>query len=78
MKKKEQKEEKQQEPAAVRAMAPEGRVLARRAARRLRGLRALHAALASCAPGLVAVNIDNGYGAASAAIRALRVLPERS
>jgi NCAIR mutase (PurE)-related protein len=27
--------------------------------------------LASCAPGLVAVNIDNGYGAACAAIRAL-------
>jgi NCAIR mutase (PurE)-related protein len=32
---------------------------------------ALHAALASCAPGLVAVNIDNGYGAACAALRAL-------
>jgi pyridinium-3,5-biscarboxylic acid mononucleotide synthase len=32
---------------------------------------ALHAALASCAPGLVTVNIDNGYGAACAAIRAL-------
>jgi pyridinium-3,5-biscarboxylic acid mononucleotide synthase len=35
------------------------------------GETALHAALASCAPGLVAVNIDNGYGAASAALRAL-------
>jgi len=35
------------------------------------GRTALHAALASCAPGLVVVNIDNGYGAASAAIRAL-------
>ena len=35
------------------------------------GRTALHAALASCAPGLVAVNIDNGYGAACAAIRAL-------
>jgi pyridinium-3,5-biscarboxylic acid mononucleotide synthase len=35
------------------------------------GETALHAALASCAPGLVSVNIDNGYGAACAAIRAL-------
>jgi len=35
------------------------------------GETALHAALASCAPGLVAVNIDNGYGAAAAAIRIL-------
>jgi NCAIR mutase (PurE)-related protein len=35
------------------------------------GQTALHSALASCAPGLVAVNIDNGYGAACAAIRAL-------
>jgi pyridinium-3,5-biscarboxylic acid mononucleotide synthase len=34
-----------------------------------RGQTALHAALASCAPGLVVVNIDNGYGAACAAIR---------
>jgi NCAIR mutase (PurE)-related protein len=32
---------------------------------------ALHAALSSCAPGVVAVNIDNGYGAACAAIRVL-------
>ena len=37
------------------------------------GETALHAALASCAPGLLTVNIDNGYGAASAALRALRV-----
>jgi NCAIR mutase (PurE)-related protein len=37
-----------------------------------RGETALHAALASCAPGVVVVNIDNGYGAACAAIRALR------
>ena len=36
-----------------------------------RGETALYAALASCAPGLVTVNIDNGYGAACAAIRAL-------
>jgi hypothetical protein len=35
------------------------------------GETALHAALASCAPGLVTVNVDNGYGAACAAIRAL-------
>ena len=33
---------------------------------------ALDSALASCAPGLVAVNIDNGYGAACAALRILR------
>ena len=35
------------------------------------GQAALGAALASCAPGIVVVNIDNGYGAACAAIRAL-------
>lgn len=35
------------------------------------GEAALHSALGSCAQGLVAVNIDNGYGAACAAIRAL-------
>jgi NCAIR mutase (PurE)-related protein len=33
---------------------------------------ALEAALASCAPGVVAVNIDNGYGAAVAAIKMMR------
>lgn len=33
------------------------------------GYAALHTALASCAPGLVVVNIDNGYGAACAALR---------
>jgi NCAIR mutase (PurE)-related protein len=32
---------------------------------------ALHSALASCAPGLLTVNIDNGYGAACAALRVL-------
>ena len=37
------------------------------------GSSALHAALASCAPGLVVVNIDNGFGAASAAIKMLRI-----
>jgi NCAIR mutase (PurE)-related protein len=36
------------------------------------GHAALNALLASCAPGLVVVNIDNGYGAACAAIRVLR------
>jgi NCAIR mutase (PurE)-related protein len=35
------------------------------------GKLALNAALGSCAPGLVAVNIDNGFGAAQAAIRML-------
>ena len=32
---------------------------------------ALESALASCAPGIVTVNIDNGYGAACAALRIL-------
>ena len=32
---------------------------------------ALRAALTSCAPGIVVVNIDNGYGAAIAAMRAI-------
>ncbi|HEY0789537.1 MAG TPA: nickel pincer cofactor biosynthesis protein LarB [Chthoniobacterales bacterium] len=36
------------------------------------GSAALHACLASCAPGLVVMNVDNGYGAACAALRALR------
>jgi pyridinium-3,5-biscarboxylic acid mononucleotide synthase len=35
---------------------------------------ALHAALASCAPGVAVVNIDNGYGAACAALRILRAV----
>jgi len=35
------------------------------------GTTALHACLASCAPGIVVVNIDNGYGAACAALRIL-------
>lgn len=33
---------------------------------------ALNSALASCAPGILTVNIDNGYGAACAALRILR------
>jgi NCAIR mutase (PurE)-related protein len=35
---------------------------------------ALNAILASCAPGVTTVNIDNGYGAACAALRLLYVL----
>ena len=35
------------------------------------GTAALHTALASCSPGLVVVNINNGYGAACAALRVL-------
>jgi hypothetical protein len=38
------------------------------------GETALRAALASCSPGVVAVNIDNGYGAACAALRILNAL----
>ena len=38
-----------------------------------RGQLSLHSALGSCAPGVVTVNIDNGYGAACAAIRFLNL-----
>ncbi len=38
------------------------------------GATALHAALASCAPGISVVNIDNGYGAACAALRISRAM----
>lgn len=38
------------------------------------GVTALHSALASCAPGLVVVNVDNGYGAGCAALRMLNVM----
>src|SRR5690606_146103 len=41
------------------------------------GRTALNAALVSCASGLLVVNIDNGYGAASAAIRALNLHGKR-
>ena len=37
------------------------------------GVTALHSALASCAPGVVTVNIDNGFGAAAAAMKMVRV-----
>jgi NCAIR mutase (PurE)-related protein len=36
------------------------------------GHAALHSILASCAPGIVVVNIDNGYGAACAALRVVK------
>ena len=38
------------------------------------GMAALNGMLASCAPGLTVVNIDNGYGAAMAALRILGCL----
>lgn len=38
------------------------------------GRAALHAMLASCAPGLAVVNVGNGFGAATMAIKILRVL----
>ena len=38
-----------------------------------RGEAALQGMLASCAPGLLAVNIDNGYGAAMAALRIIKL-----
>ncbi len=38
------------------------------------GTAALHSSLASCAPGIVVVNIDNGYGAACAALRMIKLL----
>ena len=37
------------------------------------GKAALTSALASCAPGLVTVNIDNGFGAAAAAVKMLKI-----
>ena len=38
------------------------------------GTTALHAGLASCAPGVPIMNIDNGYGAACAALRIMNML----
>jgi NCAIR mutase (PurE)-related protein len=38
------------------------------------GKTALNAMLASCSPGITLVNIDNGYGAATAAIRILNAI----
>ena len=34
---------------------------------------ALNAALSSCAPGVMAMNIDNGFGAAAAEIKILGI-----
>jgi NCAIR mutase (PurE)-related protein len=42
------------------------------------GLAALLTMLNSCAPGVVVVNIDNGFGAAAAAITILRTSAARS
>ncbi|MBN8950652.1 MULTISPECIES: nickel pincer cofactor biosynthesis protein LarB [unclassified Rhizobium] len=41
------------------------------------GRTALNAMLASCAPGITVCNIDNGYGAACAALRILTILGAR-
>lgn len=38
------------------------------------GVAALHSALASCAQGVTVVNVDNGFGAACAAVRILALL----
>lgn len=38
------------------------------------GHTALHSILASCSPGVLTLNIDNGYGAACAAMRVLHVI----
>jgi NCAIR mutase (PurE)-related protein len=40
------------------------------------GQLALHSALGSCAPGVVVVNIDNGFGAAQAALRIVNSLQQ--
>ena len=40
------------------------------------GETALHAALVSCAPGVLVVNIDNGFGAACAVLRILNSYPK--
>lgn len=42
------------------------------------GETALNSALVSCAPGVTVVNIDNGYGAACAALRILNVIRDNS
>ena len=41
------------------------------------GRTALNAMLASCAPGLLVCNIDNGYGAACAALRIINTMDMR-
>jgi NCAIR mutase (PurE)-related protein len=42
------------------------------------GQAALSSALASCAPGVLVVNIDNGFGAACAALKIMRVADRRT
>lgn len=37
------------------------------------GITALHSMLSSCSPGITVMNIDNGYGAAMAALRIIRI-----
>ena len=41
------------------------------------GATALHSGLASCAPGVTMMNIDNGYGAACAALRIMNMIRGR-
>ncbi len=41
------------------------------------GETALNSMLSSCSPGIAVMNIDNGYGAAMAALRLLRVFPRK-
>lgn len=41
------------------------------------GTTALHAGLASCAPGVAMMNVDNGYGAACAALRIMNMIRAR-
>jgi hypothetical protein len=41
------------------------------------GTAALHSSLASCAQGVTVVNIDNGFGAACAALRMMSMLDGR-
>jgi NCAIR mutase (PurE)-related protein len=41
-----------------------------------KGETALSAMLSSCAPGLTVVNIDNGYGAACAALRIINAISQ--
>ena len=42
------------------------------------GRTALNAMLTSCAPGIAVVNLDNGYGAACVALRALNQIVSQS
>jgi NCAIR mutase (PurE)-related proteins len=44
----------------------------------LNGFTALFAMLTSCSPGITVVNINNGVGAASAAVKILKLLDNES